>query len=222
MELSSLLKIFTRILGLLMGEATNVIRAKKNVSRRGIEKQKKKEQIFSQCTSVKKIFMASQETLEQLRKAREPKQKKVYKGIAKKSPKKIAHELAEKDARGDNDTELQRWFRSKIKMSTGHCTECGCRVEKNIFQYAVMTVAHLLPKRENCCPSVKTNPLNFIILCPDHHDMFDRASWEEKELMGCWDTVRDRLIFVYTDLAEQEKRHFPQSVLEYMKKLNPF
>lgn len=149
------------------------------------------------------------------------KQKKIY-TIAKKSAKRIAAEKAEKEARGDNDTELQRWFKSKIKISSGHCAECGCKVEKNIFQYAVMTVAHLLPKRDNCCPSAKTHPLNFIILCPDHHDMFDRASWDEKELMGCWETVRDRLMFVYPDLAEEEKRHFPQSVLDYMDKLNPF
>jgi len=147
--------------------------------------------------------------------------KKRY-SIPKKSQKKIAAEKAEKEARGDNDTELQRWFKSKIKISSGHCAECGCKVEKNVFQYAVMTVAHLLPKRDNCCPSVKTHPLNFIILCPNHHDMFDRASWEEKELMGCWNTVRDRLVFVYEDLVEDEKRHFPQSVLTHMDKLNPF
>jgi len=148
-------------------------------------------------------------------------QKKRY-TIPKKSQKKIAAEAAEKEARGGNDTELQKWFKSKIKASSGFCSECGCRVEKAVFQYAVMTIAHLLPKRDNCCPSVKTHPLNFVILCPDHHDQFDRASWQEKEMMGCWNTVRDRLVMVYPDLAVEERRHFPESVLKFMEQNKPF
>jgi len=147
--------------------------------------------------------------------------KKVY-TIPKKSQKRIAKEKAEKEARGGNDTELQRWFKQKIKISSGFCSECGCNVEKNVFQYAVMTVAHLLPKRDNCCPSVKTHPLNFVILCPDHHDQFDRASWEEKEMMGCWNTIRDRLVMVYPDLAVEERRHFPESVLKFINDNQPF
>jgi hypothetical protein len=72
------------------------------------------------------------------------------------------------------------------------------------------------------CPSVKTHPLNFVVLCPDHHTMFDGMNWEEREQLGFWETVRDRLILVYPDLAENERRHFPDSVLEYMKKHDAF
>ena len=164
----------------------------------------------------------NQETLERLRKAREPKPKKVYKGIAKKSAKKITSEKQAKEALGGDDTELQKWFKSKIKMSSGYCSECNRKVETKVFQYAAMTVAHILPKRDNCCPSVKTHPLNFIILCPDCHNDFDKANWEEKELMGCWPIVRDRLVMAWPNLAENEKRHFPDSVLKYMSLNEPF
>jgi 5-methylcytosine-specific restriction endonuclease McrA len=147
--------------------------------------------------------------------------KKVY-TIPKKSMKRVAQEKLEKELRGDNDTELQRWFKTKIKYSTGHCSECNCKVEKNVYQYAVMTVAHLLAKNDNCCPSVKTHPQNFIILCPDCHNDFDRSTWEEKELMGCWQIVRDRLVMVWPDLAASEQRFFPESVLKFMEANNAF
>jgi 5-methylcytosine-specific restriction endonuclease McrA len=140
------------------------------------------------------------------------KEKKKY-SIPKKSEKRIAKEKQAKEALGGDDTELVKWFRERIKHSTGYCSECNRKVEKSVFQYAAMTVAHILPKRDNCCPSVKTHPLNFIILCPDCHNDFDKASWEEKELMGCWNTVRDRLVMVWPDLADGEKRHFPESVV---------
>lgn len=153
--------------------------------------------------------------------AKIPKPLKKYQ-IPKVSKKRAEQIAAEKEARGGNDTELQRWFKQKIKISSGFCSECGCNVEKNVFKYAVMTVAHILPKRDTCCPSVKTHPLNFVILCPYHHDQFDKASWGEKEKMGCWNTVRDRLIMVYPDLDPSEHRHFPESVLRYMEKHNPF
>lgn len=147
------------------------------------------------------------------------KPKKPLKKVSDKKKKEIEEE---KELRGGDDTDLVRWFKQKIKYSTGHCSECNCKVEKNIYQYAVMTVAHLLPKRDNMCPSVKTHPQNFIILCPDHHRMFDNSNWEEKEMMGCWSIVRDRLVMVYPDLAQDERRHFPESVLRFIEKNEPF
>ena len=148
-----------------------------------------------------------------------PKQKKPMKKV---SDKKLAEQKEQRENSGEGDTDLQRWFRQKIKYSTGVCGECGAKVEKNVFQYAVMTIAHLLPKRDNMCPSVKTHPSNFIILCPDHHHYFDNVTWEEKEKMGCWPTVMERLIMLYDDLAPDERRHFPESVLKYMEKNKSF
>lgn len=164
-------------------------------------------------------------SIENIRKIKEqaalPKPPKKY-SIPKKSAKKIAKEAAEKQARGGDDSELVRWFKAKIKISSGYCSWCGCKVEKHIFNYAVMTVAHLLDKRDTVCPSVKTHPLNFIILCPDHHSQFDRMNWEERQTLGFWETIRDRLVYVYPDLAPAERRHFPESVLTYIQQNEPF
>jgi hypothetical protein len=163
--------------------------------------------------------------LEEIRRMKEdaakPKPQKVY-SIPKKSAKKIAKEKKEAEQRGDGDTELVKWFKARMKVMGNTCNWCGCKVENKIYQYAIYSICHILDKRETKCPSVKTHPLNFVVLCPDHHTMFDGMNWEEREQLGFWETVRDRLILVYPDLAENERRHFPDSVLEYMKKHDAF
>jgi hypothetical protein len=144
------------------------------------------------------------------------KEKKKYSipKISEKRKKKLA---AEKELRGGDDTELVKWYKGRMKVMGERCNECGHKIENRVYQFAIMSICHLLPKRKNMCPSVSTHPLNWIALCPDHHNMYDGASWEERELMGCWETVRDRLIHVYESLDESEKRHFPESVLKYIK-----
>lgn len=135
--------------------------------------------------------------------------------VSEKRKKKIEQE---KQERGEGDTDLQKWYRARMKQMTGRCNETGMKTETKIYQYAIMSICHLLPKRDNMCPSVKTHPLNWIELCPDMHTMYDNANWEEREMMGCWETIRDRLILVYPDLAENERRHFPESVLKLILK----
>lgn len=155
--------------------------------------------------------------LGQLPKEAVPKAKKPVRKVSEKKAKEMADA---KDEAGD--TELVRWFRGVMKVMSPTCQECGCKVETGIYQYAIMHIAHLLPKRDTMCPSVKYHILNFITLCTDHHHFYDNVSWEEREKMGCWPIIRDRLIHVYQDLDPSEHRHFPQSVLDYMDKHNPF
>lgn len=135
--------------------------------------------------------------------------------VSKKRAEKIAKE---KEDRGDGDSELQKWFKARIKQLTGRCSECGGKVETKVYQYAILSVCHLLAKRPTVCPSVKIHPFNFIELCPYHHDQLDKANWKEIEQWGCWETIRDRLILVYPDIEPAERRHFPESVLTYMSK----
>lgn len=148
--------------------------------------------------------------------------KKQPKPIAKKSVKKIAEEKEERASRvPGEETELTKWYRAKMKVAD-NCYWCGCKVEKHVFHYAKMSICHILEKNQNACPSVATHPLNFVILCPDHHKKFDSLSWEERERLGFWDTIRDRLIMMHDSIAPDEMRHFPQSVLDYMEKNEPF
>lgn len=149
------------------------------------------------------------------------KEKKKYQipKVSKKRAEKIAKE---KEDRGDGDTELQRFFKSAMKRMTGHCLWCGAKTETHIYRYAIYSVCHLLDKRETMCPSVKCHPCNWIELCPDHHTKFDSMNWEEREELGFWNIIQDKLIMVYPDLAITERRHFPQKVLQYIENNKPF
>lgn len=162
--------------------------------------------------------MASQEILDRLNKAREPKPKKVYKGPAKKSAKMIAKEKAEKEIRGGEPTDLQKWFWRCIGLMSGNCYETGLPTRSAPYAIAICSICHILPQQS--CKSVALHEFNWIELDKDFHKKFDAMSWEEREQMKCWPEIRDRLILIYDDLATSERRHFPDSVLLWMQE-NP-
>lgn len=146
---------------------------------------------------------------------------KPKKPIAKISEKKKKELKEAKDA-VTGETELVKWFRGRMKFMSGRCAWCGAKTETNVYSAAIFSICHILEKRDTMCPSVKTHPLNWVELCPDHHTMFDKMNWEEREKLGFWETIRDRLIMIYPDIDLSERRHFPQSVLDYMEKNEPF
>lgn len=145
---------------------------------------------------------------------------KKKKPIKKVSDKKAKEIKEERDNRGGDETELTKWFRRCVKMMSGYCAETGLKTETKIFQYAVMSIAHLIPKSK--AKSVATHPLNWIELNVDFHHKFDAMSWEEREKLGCWPIIHDRLVMIYPDLSEEDKRHFPESVLRYIENNEPF
>lgn len=145
---------------------------------------------------------------------------KPKKPIRKVSEKKAAEQKAEKEARGDNDTELQRFFKSAMKRMTGRCAETGLRTETRIYKYAIMSICHILPRSK--CPSVATHPCIWMEFDVGFHVKFDAMSWEEREQLGCWSIIRDKLVMVYPSLAPDERRHFPESVLKFINDNEPF
>lgn len=163
--------------------------------------------------------------IENIRKLKEeaelPKQKKVYR-IPKKSAKKLAKEKEERKQRGGKDTTLQKWYKERQRFMLGFCEECGAKTETKNYTYAIRSICHILAKRETVCPSVATHPMNWIELCEQHHDRFDKSNWEELEKWKCWPIVAERLTWLYDSIAKEELRHFPGSVLEQIKKEDPF
>lgn len=174
-------------------------------------------------------MISREEQLQRLQLARVPKPKKIYKGLAQKSPKKIAAEKKERERLGDGDTDLQKFYRTAMKRMTGYCLNCPARTETKIYEAAIFSICHLLDKRKTVCPSVKDHPCNWVELCPSCHQEFDtppfeknKTLWDKREEMGFWNVVRDKLILVYPDLAVEERRFFPESVLRYMEKHSAF
>lgn len=135
--------------------------------------------------------------------------------IAKQSEKKKAEVAAEREARGGDDTELVKFMKRAIGQMTGYCAETGLRTETKIYKYAINSVCHILSRQH--CKSVQYHPLNWIELDPGFHVKFDKMSWEERERLGCWPLMRERLISIWEDLAPTERRHFPDSVRKFIE-----
>lgn len=172
--------------------------------------------------------MADKETLDRLLKAREPKPKKVYKGIAKKSAKKIAQEAVEKAQRESNGgTELEKWYAAIMERETPKCWETdewiGKPDKQNIIddhpemsdeeievafkkaQFAWHgSIAHILPKSDY--PSVATHPQNYMILkmWGGIHGTYD-ASWEKAAKMKVWKYAVKIINILYPLLTAEEK-----------------
>lgn len=153
-----------------------------------------------------------------------PKEKKPMRKVSEKKAKEIA---AEKD--GNGETELVKFFKSCMKRMTGHCCNCHARTETKVYEAAIFSICHILDKRDTVCPSVRTHPANWIELCPDCHTEFDtppmekgKTLWDKRESMGIWPIVQNKLVSVYPDLAESERRHFPESVLKFIEENDPF
>lgn len=144
--------------------------------------------------------------------------KKEKKPLKKKGEKKIAEERAERERLGGDDSDLVKFYKSAMKRMIGQCMWCGAKTETHIYKYAIYSICHILDKRDTVAPSVKHHPRNWIELCPDHHTMYDKLNWDEKEKLGFWPEIHERLISVYPDLAPSERRFLPDSVRNFIEK----
>lgn len=145
---------------------------------------------------------------------------KPKKPIAKVSAKKRAEVEADKAARNGGDTDLVKWFKAQMRMMPEQCEQTGLRLETRIYEYAIMSICHILPKAS--CKSVALHPLNRMFFNPDFHTKFDAMSWEEREQLGCWPVIRQRLISVWEDLHPNERRHFPPKLRDWIEQNDVF
>lgn len=133
-------------------------------------------------------------------------EKPAPKPIAKQSAKKKAELKAEKPQR---DEQLA-WYQQKVEHMDGICMECGEPINKDIFTFAIMTVAHVLPKRENQFPSVATHEENSLELCVTNgcHDRYDR-SWEDAAQMKIWPLAVEKVVKMFPRISVSERMHLP-------------
>lgn len=133
-------------------------------------------------------------------------EKPAPKPIAKVSEKK-KKQLAE--SKPDRD-KMQKWFEARVKESKGKCQECGAKINKENFAFAIMTVAHVLPKRNNMFPSVATHKDNSLELCVENgcHGKYD-TSWENATQMKIWPVAVAKFIKIYPSIAPEERKHLP-------------
>lgn len=156
-----------------------------------------------------------EEILARLRKAREPKFKKPYAGIAKKSGKKIAEEAAEKEARRGDDTDKQKWFAARRKELVGTC-QCGCgqKSQKKDDLYFHSSICHIFPQR--LFPSVDTHKLNFVerAFFGGCHTNMDEGGMDKWPAMADWEDIKLRFHELAPLLTEEERATKFYSTLE--------
>lgn len=135
-----------------------------------------------------------------------PKEKVV---LAKVSEKKRQQLKEEKPIR---DLQLE-WFKDRVAESKGKCIECGCKIEKNVFSFAIMAVAHVLPKCKGQFPSVALHKENSLELCVTNgcHSRYD-TSWEDAAQMKCWPIALAKIIKIYPSITASEKMHLPDVI----------
>lgn len=142
------------------------------------------------------------------------------------SDKRAAKIEAEKKERGDNDTDLQRFFKKAMGKMTSHCLNCHNRTETKVYSAAIFSIAHILDKRDTMFPSVKDNIHNWVELCPDCHREFDstpmekdKTLWDKRQEMGIWEVVWQKLLKVYPSIMQDELHHLPTDLRERIEKV---
>jgi len=140
--------------------------------------------------------------------------KKPPKPIAKKSAKKIQEEKEEKKQRNGEDSDLVKWYAKIMQEEPGKCWETGEKIDKKDKMGWHGSIAHILSKKDY--PSVKTHPLNYMILkmWGGTHGQYD-ASWEKAAKMKVWPYALKIIVnTLYPLLTPEEKRKLPDVILQ--------
>lgn len=119
------------------------------------------------------------------------------------------------------NTELDSWFKLIRDKLTGHC-ECGCGQpsSKRSDRYFKFSCCHLLAK--SIFPSIATHPMNYLELAAfgnSCHTVFDSMGYDhcKRTKPILWAIVVERFNIIYPSIAESERKHIPQILLNELK-----
>lgn len=147
--------------------------------------------------------------------------KKTPKPIPKKSKKRIAEDKEKKNSVGGGDSDLVKWYAKIMQEEPGKCWETGELIDKKDKMGWHGSIAHILPKEH--FPSVKTHPLNYMILkmWGGTHSTYD-SSWEQAAKMKIWPYSLKIIIHdLYPLLTAEERRKLPEVVKQEINPLKP-
>jgi len=128
------------------------------------------------------------------------------KAIPKKSAKKIEAEKKEREERGDNDTDKERWFKARRKEMVGVC-QCGCAKpsQKKDDMYFRHSAAHIFPKAK--FESVMYHPLNWVerAFFGGCHTNMDEGGLDKWQNMADWDDIVEKFHQLSPLLTDEER-----------------
>jgi len=105
--------------------------------------------------------------------------------------------------------ELSIFFANQLKDNPEFCEECGVSLRANKAINPRSVIAHILPKRKSCFPSVATNPDNRLFLCVNCHADYDNKGWEYVETMEVFELAKERLALFVDKLTHYEREKLP-------------
>jgi hypothetical protein len=143
---------------------------------------------------------------------------KPKKALKKVSDKKRKEDAEAKEARGGEDTELQKWYKARQKQLCGKCLRCGTKYNHTNLKYAICATAHVLAKRPEMFPSVGLHPENFIELgaqCGCHNWYDNMASWEQIAISNIWPVVLEKFRLIEPHIKERSL--IPEVFLQEIK-----
>jgi len=120
-----------------------------------------------------------------------------------------------------DNSELEAWFKLIRSKLSGKC-ECGCNQPSSKFsdKFFKFSCAHLLAKSK--FKSVATHPMNYLELAAfgtSCHTIFDNMGYEHCKKIKpiLWKIVVERFNIIYPSIAESERKHIPQVLLNELK-----
>jgi len=147
--------------------------------------------------------------------AKPPKEKKAIPQQSEKKKQELKEQRPIRISQGD-------WFVERINEQTGVCMECGGSTVCTEYVYARMTVAHVLPKREDYgCPSVATHPDAALELCAKNgcHHKYDNSG-EDVVKMVCWPIAVEKFKRIYPFIAQNERKNIPLVLLQEVEPIS--
>lgn len=159
-------------------------------------------------------YMKRRQTEKIFGKIKETKEQKPLKKISDKKAKEI---------RGDDKSDLDKWFEERRAEMTGKCLFCQGKTEKDNDDTYKFSIAHLLPKRKNMFPSVACHPFNFLELCyygNSCHSNFDNGiiTWEFLADSKEFEVIAEKFKKIYPFITESEKRNLPEPLIKLIEK----
>lgn len=110
--------------------------------------------------------------------------------------------------------EIRSFFAGMDKIMPARCEECDVRLPMMPVWIRRATMAHILPKRKDYgFPSVATNRLNIIFLCPDCHSDYDNRGKEHATKMKVFPLMRQRVQEMLPLLTDEECNRVPEIFL---------
>jgi|SRR5882724_9615 len=118
----------------------------------------------------------------------------------------------------EKKADLSAFYIAMAAKAPTTCENCNTSLQATINFHPRAHIAHIVPKGQDGCPSVATEPFNCWYACLDCHTFYDKQPADLVATMHVIPKLIKRLKLFYKKIADNEKRRIPAYLLESGKK----